>query len=112
MRASGTIAIVASDQGLLRSLVFALEVEGFSVVPAARWSPEFDAVAEIDCIVVDADALRRQPHLRSAIKSTVVPVVFLADGMIEPPERADIYPLSKPFQGADLTALLRQLVSA
>lgn len=110
MRATGTIAIVASDQGLLRSLVFALEVEGFSVFPAAGWSSELDKIGDIACFVADADSMRVEAQSRDILLRHSAPLIFLADGFVAPPDRAGVHVLPKPFRGGDLTGLLRQLV--
>ena len=110
LRASQTIAIVASDQGLLRSLVFSLEVEGFSVVAAERWRMELHDRGDVACFIVDANSLPVDDASRASFDRHRAPVIFLADGYVAAPERAGVHALSKPFHGGDLTALLRQIV--
>ncbi len=104
---SPTIIVIAADAGLRKSLVFALEVEGYEVQAHEAWQGWPIHVAPRFCMIIDGDLiddgicfLERIPHDDNAL-------IVLDDGLapVLSSRRADI--LTKPFAGADLLRLVK-----
>lgn len=106
---AGRLLVVAPDTDLRRSLVFALETEGFSIVaretlPARSWLVS----NRFDCSVIDQKALSGEPYESIAFCIKAHPVVLLA-GRPHPwlvQWVAEIVDL--PLAGNDVGAAVRQ----
>ncbi|PSH70050.1 hypothetical protein CU102_02785 [Phyllobacterium brassicacearum] len=106
---SGQILVVAPDRGLRRSLEFALEVEGFIVLPfedvtAALASPR---AAEGACIVIDEDALLDDPLATATVQRFKRPTVLLIDRSRPVAESLGMQVLRKPVLGNALIRAVR-----
>ena len=111
MTNSSQILVVAPDRGLRRSLEFALEVEGFIVLPfedvtAALASPR---AAEGACVVIDEDALLNDPLATATLQQFKRPTVLLVDRSQPVPESLGVRVLRKPVLG---NALIRAVKAA
>jgi hypothetical protein len=76
---SGRLLLVAPDTDLRRSLVFALETEGFSVTvqdrpPSRRWLVQ----NRFDCTIVDQKSFAGAPYEQVAFCIKAHPVILLA----------------------------------
>lgn len=105
-----TIAVVASDEGLLSSLAFALEVEGYIPRCEPTWPPNLAEDPNLLCVIVDAETHRRDARVRDAVKALNVPLVFLSDDVSPVPSHPRMARLTKPFQGTELFRELRKLL--
>lgn len=75
----GRLLVVAADADVRRSLVFALEAEGFSVastdlLPTVSWM----RTNRFDCTILDQRMLQGPPYESLAFTITAHPVVLLA----------------------------------
>lgn len=77
--APGRLLVIAPNDDLRGSLVFALEAEGFDVT-AKEQCPNFSWVAaqHFDCTVLDQKALAGEPYESIAFCIKAYPVVLLA----------------------------------
>lgn len=76
---TGRLLVVAADQDVRRSLVFALEAEGFAVtesdgVPPRAWTQD----NRFDCTILDQRVLQGRPYESLAFCISSHPVVLLA----------------------------------
>lgn len=76
---AGRLLVVAPDDDLRHSLVFALEAEGFEVtdradIPSAAWTE----ANRFDCTVLDQKAVRDEAFEAIAFCIKAAPVVLLA----------------------------------
>ena len=102
------IAVIASDRGLLSSLVFSLEVAGYHVLASEGWPDGGLAGENLACTVVDASAYAHDPQLRQGLEALDLPLVYLSDDFLPLPELPHLRSLLKPFQGPDLLALVER----
>ncbi len=108
-----TIIVVAADQGLRRSVAFALEVEGY-------YTESYDSVQKAEascrealCAIVDDDILRSEPQAAAQFLSNRGgPAILLVDGLSALQQRVDYTTLTKPFTGADLLGVINSLIEA
>lgn len=109
MTVPGRILIVAPDPGLLRSLEFALEVEGFVVrsyqhLATAIMAPH---AGEVACVLIDEDAILEDPVALAACQRSSKPTLLLVDGSHPLPEMAGVRILQKPMLGNALIKAVR-----
>ena len=111
MVAAKTILVVASESAFRRSLEFALEVEGFSVVSHALLSEaeQSPAVANAVCAVIDEGALRIETGAPRLLERITRPVILLADGLSATAARKGMTVLTKPLRGNDLVDVVHGL---
>jgi hypothetical protein len=105
---SSQVVVVVPDDGLRRSLEFALEVEGFAVVAfeGVNAALALPSAAGAICIVVDEEALMNDPFAIAAIRQFHKPVLLLVDRSRPVPDAMDIRVLRKPVIG---NALIRAI---
>ena len=105
---AGRLLLVAPETDLRRSLVFALETEGFSVTlrdapPALSWF----AQNRFDCTIVDQKVLTGALHESIAFCIKAHPVVLLAaqphPGLLQWVTRN----IDLPLDGSDVTSAVR-----
>lgn len=103
------ILVVAPDQGLRRSLEFALEVEGFDVVSFEDLTTALTSPRATDgmCVVVDEEALFNDPLAAARIQGFKKPTFLLIDRSRSVPEALDIHILRKPVLGNALITAVR-----
>lgn len=104
------VIVVAADDGFRHSLVFALEAEGFSVVPYRRLAPAMAWLAGAPglCVVVDEDALHG-PGAWSRLTGLGHPVILLLDSGPAPGHAANTSVLRKPLFGNALVESIASL---
>jgi hypothetical protein len=93
---------------LRRSLEFALEVEGFTVLSFEDLTPALASphVADGTCIVIDEEALLNDAFAMAAVRQFKKPVLLLIDRSQTVPEVLGIRVLRKPVFG---NALIRAI---
>ena len=75
-----SIVIVAPDQGLRRSLAFALEVEGYSTKAYdSLWKAE--AAPTAFCTIVDDEILKSEAQAVQSLRDMRSRIILLTDGM-------------------------------
>lgn len=97
-----TIVAIATDDALLRSLAFALGVEGYSVQPYASWQDAQGLMESSMCVIVDVDICRNDADARRSLLNPANRIVLLTDGMPPPRLSANTRVISKPLAGADI----------
>ncbi|WP_028002378.1 hypothetical protein [Sinorhizobium arboris] len=113
MLAGRSIVVVAADQGLRRSVAFALEVEGYS-------TESYDTVKKAEessrgalCAILDDEILRSEPQAATQfLKSLGARAILLADGLSALQAYVDNTVLTKPFTGPDLLGAINNLIEA
>lgn len=110
MLPSNSIVVIAYDSGLLRSLAFALEVEGFRTETFDGWSEAEAATAQALCTIVDAEVCRKDQNARQALLEPRRRTILLSDGLPPQIEHAGSRVLMKPFQGMDLIAAVHSFL--
>lgn len=109
-----TILVVVPDDDLRRSIIFALESEGFglsvtSQLPALSDCPQVSAV---DCIVVDENAIDVRSGGWERLGSLGRPAILLIDTLREiPPEFAHTA-VMKPLLGSSLVDAVANSLAA
>ena len=108
-----TIVVVAADQGLRRSVAFALEVEGFSTESYDTVQKAEASCREALCTILDDDVLRSEPQAASQfLCNRGGRTILLVDGLSAFQQRVDNTTLTKPFTGADLLGVINSLIEA
>lgn len=102
MQPSQTIVAIATDDALLRSLAFALGVEGYSVQPYNTWQAACAMMATSICVIVDVDICRDDPDARQSLLDPESRIVLLSDGMPSPALSPSVYVIAKPLDGLDI----------
>jgi DNA-binding NtrC family response regulator len=97
-----TIVAIATDDALLRSLEFALGVEGYVVHPYESWQAARELMAASLCVIVDVDICRKDSDARRSLLDPTSRIVMLTDGMPSPNVSASTRLISKPLEGADI----------
>ena len=111
MLAGKSIVVVAPDQGLRRSLAFALEVEGYSTESHdALWKAEASSVAPF-CTIVDDEILKSEPRAAQILRDMGSRIILLVDGMSVLQEHAGITILTKPINGSDLLEVVNGMAA-
>lgn len=105
-----TVAVIAPDSGLRQAIAFSLEVEGFSVSACEAWRKDCDTDPGFLCLIIDDRALRHSTDARTYLAQPGKPVIMLADGLSPPPVAGLSRILTKPFDGAELLRMVRDLV--
>ncbi|CDN54494.1 Transcriptional regulator protein FixT [Neorhizobium galegae bv. officinalis bv. officinalis str. HAMBI 1141] len=106
-----TIIVIAPDLGLRQSLTFALEVEGYHVEAHESWRKGTITAGQTLCMIIDDQVLRASSDALQRLLQSGEAVILLTDGMspsIED-ELGPIQSLTKPFNGADLLGLVKDL---
>ncbi|MQX96295.1 transcriptional regulator [Sinorhizobium medicae] len=108
-----TIIVVAADQGLRRSVAFALEVEGYSTESYDTVQKAEASCREALCTIVDDDILRSEPQAAAQFLSNRGGrAILLVDGLSALQQRVDNTTLTKPFTGADLLGVINSRIEA
>jgi hypothetical protein len=106
------VLVVAPDEGLRRSIAFALEVEGLLVVLAES----FPALAEesdtktIGCAVVDEGAVTKLSDGWRTLMDLSVPIILLSDSAKSIPAAFAGSILRKPLLGGPLIEAVARAV--
>ncbi|WP_272951325.1 transcriptional regulator [Sinorhizobium meliloti] len=107
------IIVVAADQGLRRSVAFALEVEGH---PTESYDTVQNAEAscqEALCTILDDEILKSETLAATRLLDNLGRrAVLLVDGLSALQPRANYTTLTKPFSGADLLGVVESLIEA
>lgn len=102
MQPSQTIVAVAMDDALLRSLAFALGVEGFRVQPYNTWQAARAMMATSICVIVDVDICRDDADARRSLLDPESRIVLLSDGLAPPALSSSVCVIPKPLDGQDI----------
>jgi hypothetical protein len=97
-----TIVAIAMDDALLRSLAFALGVEGYSVQPYNTWQAARAMMATAICVIVDIDICRDDADARRSLLDPESRIVLLSDGMPPPALSPSVCVIPKPLDGLDI----------
>jgi hypothetical protein len=99
-----SVLVVARDEGLRRSIAFALEVEGLLVVSSASLTtlPKEFQLAPFGCIVIDEDAVVSDKRGSDRMMEIAAPIVLLVDSMKTIPTSFCGAVLRKPLLGERL----------
>ncbi|MEY9163562.1 FixJ family two-component response regulator [Sinorhizobium fredii] len=109
--ADKSIVIVAPDQGLRRSLAFALEVEGYPTQSYdALWKAEGSATASL-CTIIDDEILKSEAQAVQSLQRRGRRIILLVDGMSVLQEHAGTIVLTKPINGSDLLDVVNSLAA-
>ncbi|QND35625.1 transcriptional regulator (plasmid) [Sinorhizobium meliloti] len=109
-----TITVVAADQGLRRSVAFALEVEGYATQSYDTLRAAEDASRVALCTILDDDILRTEPQAAAQFLSNRGGrAILLVDGLSAAlQQRVDYTTLTEPFTGADLLGVINSPTEA
>ncbi|RMI15004.1 transcriptional regulator [Sinorhizobium meliloti] len=108
-----TIIVVAADQGLRRSVAFALEVEGYSTESYDSVQKAEVSCREALCTILDDDVLRSEPQAATQfLRNLSGRAIVLVDGLSAVQPGAGSTTLAKPFTGADLFGVINSLTEA
>lgn len=108
-----TIIVVAADQGLRRSVAFALEVEGYATQSYDTLRAAEDASRVALCTILDDDILRSEPQAAAQFLSNYGGrAILLVDGLSVLQQGVDYATLTKPFTGPDLLSVINSLIEA
>ncbi|MQX46726.1 transcriptional regulator [Sinorhizobium medicae] len=108
-----TIIVVAADQGLRRSVAFALEVEGYSTEAYETVQKAEAYSGEALCTILDDEMLKSETVAATQLfKNLGSRAILLVDGLSAPQPPADYTTLTKPFTGADLLGVINSLIEA
>jgi len=99
---SFTIVAIASDAALLRSLAFALGVDGYRVEACDSWAAARDLTSAALCVIIDADICRKDADARRSLLDPANRMVLLADGMSPAVDHGNARVLTKPLAGSDI----------
>jgi DNA-binding response OmpR family regulator len=106
-----SIVVIAPDLGLRQSLTFALEVEGYRVEAHESWRKSNVVLGPTLCMIIDDQVLRSSSDTLQRLRQSGQAVILLTDGMSPPieGELGRVLSLAKPFNGADLLGLVKNL---
>jgi FixJ family two-component response regulator len=108
---SRIVLVAAPGAELRRSIVFALEADGFAAeahasLVAAMASP---VASSAICLIVDENALDGHTHRAATLKRLAIPVILLVDRIRKIPRVAGMKVLTKPLLGTPLLETVRAL---
>ena len=104
MQQKQTIIAIAADDTVLRSLAFALGVEGFKVKLFATWNAAQPLMEDAVCVIVDVDICRKDPDARRSLADPGRRIIVLTDGMPPPDAAVTVRLVAKPLEGSDVLA--------
>nr|WP_276574135.1 transcriptional regulator [Ensifer sp. IC4062] len=108
-----TIIVVAADQGLRRSVAFALEVEGYSTESYDTVQNAEDSSKGALCTILDDEILRSEPQAATQfLKKLGSRGILLVDGLSALQPNLGNAILTKPFTGPDLLGVINSLIEA
>lgn len=109
MVAADLVLVVVPDTTFRRSLVFALEAEGFAVRSHAHASQAFSSrsAGQAVCAVVDDDAVEDWRAAAFEFGRFARPIVLLAGPFRDVPALPGVAVVPKPFLGAPLVDAVR-----
>ncbi|HTO30575.1 MAG TPA: transcriptional regulator [Pararhizobium sp.] len=107
MQTPQSIVAIANDDALLRSLAFALGVEGYAVQSCGSWQAARELIPLSACVIVDVDICRKDADARDALLKPENRIVLLTDGMPQPNVAATIRLIPKPLDGSDIVEGVR-----
>jgi hypothetical protein len=102
-----TIVVIAADAGLRKSLVFALEVEGYEVHAHDAWQGWPIHLSPGFCMIIDGDLIDDDSCFLARIPQDDNALIVLDDGLAPIPSSQRAKILTKPFAGADLLRLVK-----
>jgi hypothetical protein len=102
LQRSRTILVAAPGAELRRSIVFALEAEGYAVDPhlSLRAATNSPRASSAHCLIVDENALDDQAL---ALHEFGRPIILLVDRLRDIPDLSAMKVLAKPLLGRQLT---------
>jgi hypothetical protein len=104
---STTIAVIAPDAGLRKSLAFALEVEGFLVLSYETWCKGRASAASSVCTIIDSHEVHSNLEAQHKLLDSRNRIIMLADGLTPIPSKNTARVLIKPFDGAELLRMVK-----
>ncbi|MFQ6242305.1 transcriptional regulator [Sinorhizobium meliloti] len=108
-----TIIVVAADQGLRRSVAFALEVEGYSTESYDTVQKAEASSGEALCTILDDEILKSETVAATRLLNNLGRrAILLVDGLSALQPRANYTTLTKPFTGADLISVINSVIEA
>jgi FixJ family two-component response regulator len=102
LQLSQTIVAIATDDALLRSLAFALGVEGYIVRPYSSWEAARAQMEASVCVIVDVDICRKDADAKRSLLDPQSRIVLLSDGMPQPTVSETTRVITKPLEGSDI----------
>ena len=110
---SATILVAAPDDAFRRSLVFALESDGFTVSAHAEATEAFASPGARDaaCAVIDDDAVADWILISRQFDRFGRPVILLTEFLRQIPALPSVRLLIKPFLGEPLVKAVRDAVT-
>lgn len=110
---SATILVAAPDDAFRRSLVFALESDGFTVSAHAEATEAFTSLGARDaaCAVIDDDAVADWILISRQFDRFGRPVILLTEFLRQLPALPSVRLLIKPFLGEPLVKAVRDAVT-
>lgn len=109
---SRPIVVIAPDLGLRQALIFALEVEGFTVQAFENWCSDTVLASPTLCLVIDDQVVRACDDARQDLLHSNRAVILLTDGISAPLDNSPGLALAKPFEGAELLRMVRNFAVA
>ncbi|WP_457812488.1 transcriptional regulator [Sinorhizobium meliloti] len=108
-----TIIVVAADQGLRRSVAFALEVEGYATLSYDTLRAAEDASRVALCTILDDEIVRSESQAATRLLQYLgARAVLLVDGLSALQAHVDNTVLTKPFSGPDLLSVINNSIEA
>ncbi len=108
-----SIVVVAADQGLRRSVAFALEVEGYSTESYGTVQNAEASSKGALCTILDDEILRSEPQVATQfLKNLGARGILLVDGLSALQPHVGNAILTKPFTGPDLLRAINSLIEA
>ena len=104
MHKDKTIVAIARDEAMLRSLAFALGVEGFTVRACATWRAARPLIDGAICVIVDVDICRTDADARRSLADPSCRIIVMTDGLPYPEAARNARLVSTPLIGADILA--------
>lgn len=113
LNTSGPVLVVAPDEGLRRSIAFALEVEGWSVLLSNSLAmlPNESHREPVGCAVIDDGAIASGGGDWDQIAGLAAPVILLVDDAKAVPATFAGSVLRKPLLGVRLVEAVAEAVA-
>ena len=105
------VLIIAPGLDLRKSLQFALDAEGHSVVVRDGFHDADGLPEDFDCVVLDHHAAQGHLALAAAFVEQAAPVILLANTDTHPLAAHSFRCVTKPFLGANLSKAIADATS-
>jgi CheY-like chemotaxis protein len=108
---SKLVVVVVPDIALQRSLVFALEADGYRVTTSEIWQAASAFLLEASCFIVDQKIVMEDASLEAYIRIPSNRAIVLSDDPL-PYERDGIRVLTKPLIGVEVLTAVNEFKDA